>query len=167
MARPGGLQLGPEIIPHDTMHCRVAKVYVLLFGKPLLDLFVAAEPLRLGEAFFEPLHHIRWNRLLTGIGTGLTDFLELLNASLFVELKPIGNRVAMNAQVAGRSASALGLSSLHEKQHVIAALDLSVSFLANKAFELLGRLGNLREIIHGRKQRYGGGREHSRIDTAA
>ncbi len=36
------LQLGPEIVPDDPTGCRIAEVYVLLLGKPPLDLLVAA-----------------------------------------------------------------------------------------------------------------------------
>lgn len=67
----------------------------MLLGKPLLDFFVAAEALRLGEPVFQCLHHIRWNRLLTRLWSRLPNFLELLKASFFVELKPVGHGIAM------------------------------------------------------------------------
>ncbi len=71
MARPGRLRLGPEIVPHDAMHRRIAKFYVLLLTKPLLDLFVAPEPLWLRKAPLELLHHAGRDRLLAGPGRAL------------------------------------------------------------------------------------------------
>ena len=61
----------------------------------------------------------------------------------------------MNAKLAGRSASALGLPGLQEKQHVKSALDLGISLLMDKLLQLmdkllqlLGRLGNLGKVVH-------------------
>ena len=103
------------------MNRRIGKFYSMLFGKPPLDLFVAAEPLRLGETLFELFHHLRRNRLLTRIRTWFSDLTEPFEASFFAELKPIGNRVAMDLQIPGRPASALSLSSLHQQQHFISS----------------------------------------------
>ena len=41
------------------MDRRVGKVQVVSVGQPLLDFFVAAKPLRLGEPLFELLHYAR------------------------------------------------------------------------------------------------------------
>ena len=54
----------------------------------------------------------------------------------------------MNAKLAGRSASALGLPGLQEKQRVKSALDLGISLLMNKLLQLLGRLGNLGKVVY-------------------
>ena len=94
------------------MDRRVAKLYAVLLGEPLLDVLVAAEAFRLGETVFQRLHHPRWNRLLTGLWPRIFDLLDLLDPSFFVELDPIGDRVAMDAQLASGSASAFCLSSL-------------------------------------------------------
>jgi hypothetical protein len=80
---------------------------------------------------------------------GVEDGVE---ASLFVELKPVGNGVTMDPQMPTRSGPAFGLSSLHKKQHVVAALDLGIFLLANQAFELFDGLGNLGEVVHGRRR---------------
>jgi len=106
----------------------------MLFGKPPLDLPVTAEPLGLREAIFELFHDLRWDGLLTGIRTRLSNLLDPFETSVFVEFEPTGNCVAMDPEMAGRSASALCLAGLQQKQHVIAALDLSVLLFANKLF---------------------------------
>ena len=124
----------------------------MLLREPSLNVLETTKALRLGKTVFQGLHHIRRNRLLAGVGAGLSNFLKPLKASLFVEFKPVGNGVAMDTQMAGRSALAFGLSSLHKKQHVIAALNLGVSLLANQTFELFDRLRDLREIVHGRRR---------------
>ena len=98
------------------MHRRIAKLQVLLLCKPTLDFLVAAEPLRLGEALLEALHHLRWDRLLTGLWSRILDLLDLLDPAFFVELNPIGDRVATGAQLASRPASAFGLSSLSAEE---------------------------------------------------
>jgi hypothetical protein len=88
----------------------------------------------LGEALLEILHHLQWNGLLARIGTWLSNLLDSFETSVFVEFEPTGNCVAMDPEMAGRSASALCLPGLQKKQHVIAALDLSVLLCANKLF---------------------------------
>jgi hypothetical protein len=139
----------------------------VLLGKPLLNFGVAAEPLRLGEALFELLHYAGGNRLLAGIRPWLSDFSKPIETALFVELKPVGNGVAMYSQVATCSGPAFDLSSLHEKQHVVAALDLGVFLLANQTFELLGRLGDLGKVVHGRRRYWEETCGPSQIDNTA
>ncbi len=97
MRGPRRLQLGPKIVSHDAVHRRIAELYALLLGEPLLDFFVAAKPFRLSEPVFQCLHHFRWDRLLAGLGPWILDLLDFLDASFFVEGQPIGNRVAMDA----------------------------------------------------------------------
>ena len=133
------------------MNRRIRKFESMLFGKPLLDLLVAAEPLRLGEALFELFDHLRRNRLLTRVRTWFSDLAEPPKASFFVELKPAGNRVAMDAETASRRASAFDLSGLQKKEHVVAALDLGVLLLADKFLQLFGRFGDLGKVVHGRQ----------------
>jgi hypothetical protein len=53
--------------------------------------------------------------------------------------------------LASGSASAFGLSSLQQKEHLEAALDLSVFLLTNEAFELPDGFGNLRKVVHDRE----------------
>ncbi|WP_221404837.1 hypothetical protein, partial [Salinibacter ruber] len=57
----------------------------------------------------------------------------------------------MDIQLAGRSASALGLARFQKKKHLEAALDLGVFLLTNEPLKRLGRLGNIREVVHGKK----------------
>ena len=54
----------------------------------------------------------------------------------------------MNAQVAGRRASALCLTAPQQKKHVEAALDLGILLCADLLVEPIGRFGNLRRIAH-------------------
>lgn len=152
MAGPRGLRFRPEFVAHNAVHRRVAKLHTVLLSEPSLDLFIAGKSLRLGETFLELLHHVGWNRLLARIGAGLSDLLNLLETPFFVEIKPIGNGMAMDPQVASRRASAFRLPGLQQKQHVEAALDLGVPLFANEVFELLGRLGNLGKVVHDRRQ---------------
>jgi hypothetical protein len=137
------------------MDRRVAELNAVLLGQPLLDVLVAAKALRLGETVFQSFHYARRNRLLTGLWSRIFDLLDLLDPSFFVELKPIGNRMAnrmaMDIQLASGSASAFGLSSLQQKEHLEAALDLSVFLLTNEAFELPDGFGNLRKVVHDRE----------------
>jgi hypothetical protein len=149
------------------MHCRVAKLQAVLIGKPLLNFNVATESLRLGEAFFQGLHYVGGDRLLAGIRPRLSDFSKPVETALFIELKPVGNGVAMYSQVAACSGPAFDLSSLHEKQHMVAALDLGISLLANQTFELLGRLRDLREVVHGRRRCWEEAYRPSQIDNTA
>ncbi len=106
----------------------------MLFGQPPLDLFVAPKPFRLGETLFELVHHAGRNGLLAGIRTRLSNLLDSFETSVFVEFEPASNRVAMDAEMPSRRASAFCLSGLQKKQHVIAALDLSILLFANKLF---------------------------------
>ena len=103
------------------MNCRVAKLYLMLLSEPSLDFLVAAKALRLGETVFQDLHYLRRNRLLAGLRSRIFDLLDLLDPSLFIEPDPIGNGMAMDAQLAGRTASAFGLSGFQKQQHVEAA----------------------------------------------
>jgi len=151
MGGPRRFQLGSKLVANDAMHRRVAELNTASLCKPLLDLFVAAKALWLREALLEALHHLRWDRLLSRIGAGIFDLLDLLDASFFVEGKPIGNGMAMDLQVASGSASAFGLSGLQKTEHLEAALDLSVFLLANEALKLFDRLGNIRKVVHVRQ----------------
>ena len=155
MGGPRCLRLGSKIIPHDAMDRRVAELNAVLLGQPLLNVLVAAKALRLGETVFQSFHYAGGDRLLTGLWSRIFDLLDLLDPSFFVELKPIGNRMAnrmaMDIQLASGSASAFGLSSLQQKEHLEAALDLSVFLLTNEAFELPDGFGNLRKVVHDRE----------------
>jgi hypothetical protein len=110
----------------------------MFFGKPLLDFFVAPEALRVVEPIFQGGHHIGRYRFLTGLQSGIFDLLDLLDASFFVEVEPVGNRMAMDAQLPGCRASTFGLPGLQEKKHLEAALDPGVFLLANKPLKPLG-----------------------------
>ena len=133
------------------MDRRVAELNAVLLGQPLLNVLVAAKALRLGETVFQSFHYARRNRLLTGLWSRIFDLLNLLDAPFFVEGKPIGNRMAVDVQLASRPASAFCLSSLQQKEHLEAALDLSVFLLTNEAFELPDGFGNLRKVVHDRE----------------
>jgi hypothetical protein len=121
------------------MHRRIAKLQVLLLCKPTLDFLVAAEPLRLGEALLEALHHAGGDRLLSRLWSRILDLLDLLDPSFFVELNPIGDRVATGAQLASRPASAFCLSSLQQKKHLETALDLGARALCGQALQAVRR----------------------------
>lgn len=56
----------------------------------------------------------------------------------------------MDAEVPRGGASAFGLSGFEQKQHVQAALDLGVAFLADESFERFDRFGDLGEVVHSR-----------------
>ena len=137
MGGPRCLRLGSKIIPHDAMDRRVAELNAVLLGQPLLNVLVAAKALRLGKTVFQRLHHPRRNRRLAGLRSRIFDFLNFLDASFLVERKPIGNRMAMDIQLASGSASAFGLSSLQQKEHPEAALYLSIFLFANKPLKLI------------------------------
>ena len=151
MRGPRGLRLGSKVVAHDAVDRRVAELQALLLGEPPLDFLVAAKPLRLGEAVFQGLHHVGGNRRLAGLRSRIFDFLNFLDASFLVERKPIGNAMAMDAQLASCRAPAFCLPGLQQKQHVKAALDLSVFLLTNEAFEPLDWFGNLRKVVHDRE----------------
>ena len=130
------------------MERRIGNLDIVLFFEPLLDAGVASESFRLGESLFELLEDLVGNGLLAGLRAGLSDVLKPIETSFFVELKPIGDRIAMDAQMAGRSAPAFGLSGLQKKQHVETALNLGLSLPANEGFELVDWLGNLGKVVH-------------------
>ena len=120
------------------MNGRIGKFYSVLLSKPLLNFSVAAEALRLSEPILQGIDHLGRNRLLAGFRTWVSHLLDLLDPPFFVEPEPVGNSVAMDAQLAGRSASALGLARFQKKKHLEAALDLGILFLANKPLKRLG-----------------------------
>lgn len=120
------------------MHSRVAQLYVLLLGQPLLNRLVAGKALRLGQTFFERLHRLWRNRLLPRLRSRLADVLKTLQTAVFVEGEPIGYRVAMNAEMTSSSAPAFGLAALQQQQHVKATLNLRVALLAHETFKLIG-----------------------------
>ncbi|CBH22757.1 hypothetical protein SRM_p61001 (plasmid) [Salinibacter ruber M8] len=97
MAWSGRLQLGFQFVAHDPVNCRVRKLKFMLFGQPALDLLVTAKSFRLGETVFELAHHAGGNGLLTRIRAWFSNLAEPFEASVFVKLKPAGNRVAMDA----------------------------------------------------------------------
>ena len=133
------------------MNCRIGNLDSVLLGEPLLNLGVAAEALRLGEPILQSIDYLRRNRLLAGLRTWGSHLLDLLDPPFFVEVEPVGNSVAMDIQLAGRCASALGLARFQKKEHLEARLDLGILFLANKPFKRLDRLGNVGKVVHGRK----------------
>jgi len=134
------------------MNCRIGEIYSVLLGEPLLNLGVAAKALRLGEPILQGIDHLGRNRLLAGLRPWVSRLLDLLNTPFFVKFELVGNSVAMDIQLAGRSASALGLARFQKKEHLEAALDLSVLFLANKPLKRLRRLGDVREVVHGKEE---------------
>jgi hypothetical protein len=122
------------------MHRRIAKFYAAGLGEPV----------------FQRPHRAGGDRPLSRLWARIFDLLDLLDPSSFVELNPIGDRVAMDTQLASGSASAFGLSALQQKEHLEAALDLSVFLLADKLFELFDGLGNFGEVVHSRRCFRGG-----------
>ena len=137
MGGPRCLRLGSKIIPHDAVYRRVAELNAAGLGQPLLNVLVAAKALRLGETVFQSFHYAGGDRLLSRLWSRIFDLLDLLDPSFFVELDPIGDRVAMDIQLASGSASAFGLSSLQQKEHPEAALYLSIFLFANKPLKLI------------------------------
>jgi hypothetical protein len=59
--------------------------------------------------------------------------------------------MAMDIQLASGSASAFGLSALQQKEHLEAALNLSVFLLADKLFKLFDGLGDFGDVVHSRR----------------
>ena len=134
------------------MDRRIRKVKSVGLGEPPLDLLVAAEAFRLRKTAFQRLHCFGGNGLLAGIGTRLLNLEELLDPARFVELKPVGDRVAVNAKTVRRCAPALGLPAFQQEKHLEAALHLSVLLGTNLGIEPVDRLVNLGEVVHGGKQ---------------
>jgi len=74
--------------------------------------------------------------------------LNLLKAAFFVEGEPVGDRVTVNAEVAGGCGAAVHFPGLQKEQHVEAALDLGIALFAHPLLKFIDRLGDLREVVH-------------------